>query len=340
MKKFVIFLFFLSSISFSTFAIPKDPLQAKEKACCEKPPVGLFAFAYKKDNGVECPQDFHFYADFLWLRQGSDMVYVLALEGEAQSVRPRHFRPGFRIGIDAFINTIGFKFAVAWTYIRMKDVSEVDRGNSNVLTGSFLPPSDLNLMPHASTRWSGDLNFLDVNINKSYHVSRYYIATPTFGIRASFIDQDFHYRYFNSNQKNNVFLKNDSWGVGLRSAYNSKFLAGKNFSIYANGAYSLLLGKFDISQKSNNIVTTLQYKTEDVFYNVQSITEIQMGINCSKFLKKKRYLFSLKVGYEFYYLRHQNQARYFFDTDPTANDVISRGNLNFNGFVFGLSLEF
>ncbi|NGX40911.1 MAG: hypothetical protein KR126chlam4_00742, partial [Candidatus Anoxychlamydiales bacterium] len=30
----------------------------------------------------------------------------------------------------------------------------------------------------------------------------------------------------------------------------------------------------------------------------------------------------------------------FFDGDPTANDTVSRGDLSFNGFMFGLHLEF
>jgi len=79
---------------------------------------------------------------------------------------------------------------------------------------------------------------------------------------------------------------------------------------------------------------------EDSFYNVQPNAELGLGLCWSKFYHKNQYLVSVKVGYEFHQWWDQNQARKFFDTDPVANDIVSRGDLSFNGFHFGLQIDF
>jgi len=63
-------------------------------------------------------------------------------------------------------------------------------------------------IPHASSRWSGDANTFDMMIGKSYHVSRYFVSNPMFGVRAAWIDQDYHIKYFiNEIQKKYLYLK-------------------------------------------------------------------------------------------------------------------------------------
>jgi hypothetical protein len=84
----------------------------------------------------------------------------------------------------------------------------------------------------------------------------------------------------------------------------------------------------------------LEYKTEDSFYCVEPNAELGIGISWGKFFHKNQYKVSLKVGYEFHQWWDQNQARRFFDTDPVANDTVSRGDLSFNGFLFGLNVDF
>ncbi len=141
---------------------------------------------------------------------------------------------------------------------------------------------------------------------------------------------------------------NGLWGAGLRCAYEGQFILGSGWSIYGKTAVALLFGKFDLSQQSENSTQSVsepfnllwEYKTEDSFYCVRPNAELGLGFSWSKFYHKNQYQVSLKVGYEFHHWWNQNQARRFFDSDPTANDTVSRGDLSFNGFMFGLNLEF
>jgi len=353
----------------SGFAIPKGPCDEPIDVCCEKA-IGPFAFSYPKDVGLSCPRDFYVHGEFLWMKPSEEGLEY-AIDQNAPLATSRQFpltvgkvkgfsresdewdwRPGFRAGFGFYGMHDQWNFSLDWTYLRIKADSDSTNGGSGTLLGLFLSPllafspeADF-VTPHASARWSGDYNTMDIMLGKPYHVSRYYVSNPMFGIRAGWIDQDYHVRYFIDNVKRSVWLKNDYWGIGLRGYYEGQFILGGGWSIYGKAAFAFLFGKFDISQESDIVIGSgerpeeFKYKTEDSFYSVQPNAELGMGFSFSKYFYNNQYQISLKVGYEFHQWWDQNQARKFFDNNPKANDTVSRGDLSFNGFMFGLNFEF
>ncbi len=355
-------LFSLAAVLFAStaIAIPKDPC-APTDVCCEEPAPGPFAFAYPKDVGLSCPRDFYVHGEFLLMKPteagleyamdqdtAGNAIFPLTggkIKGFSADSKEWDWRPGFRIGFGFYGMHDAWNVTVDWTYFKIKADSELTNGGTGNLKPLWLPPqgaAGANLIiPNASARWSGDYATMDIMVGKPYHVSRYYISNPMFGVRAGWIDQDYHIRYFSSHLKNNVWLKNDYWGIGLRGSYEGQFLLGSGWSIYGKAGFALLFGKFDTSQQSEWVDgASFDYKTEDSFYTVKPNAELGLGLAWSSFFQKNQYQVSVKVGYEFHQWWDQNQARKFFDRDPTANDIVSRGNLSFNGFMFGLHLEF
>ena len=361
-------LFSLAAILFSAsaIAIPKDPC-APTDVCCEEPAPGPFAFSYPKDVGLSCSRDFYVHGEFLLMKPTEEgleyaidqdttgtVVFPLTngkIKGFSRGSDEWDWRYGFRVGFGAYVMHDAWNIQADWTYIKIKSDSEVSNDGTGILLPIYYPPSTPILMNNASSRWSGDYNTMDVMMGKPYHVSRYYISNPMFGIRAGWIDQDYHIRYFSAGIggpliKRNTWLKNDYWGAGIRGLYEGQFLLGSGFSFYGKIAFALLFGKFDLSQQSENLTVAdignraLEYRTEDSFYSVQPNAELGMGFSWSRFFHKNQYQISLKVGYEFHHWWDQNQARKFFDSDPTSTDNVSRGDLSFNGFMFGLHVEF
>ena len=363
-------LFLLAAALFasSAIAIPKDPCVSKD-VCCEEAPSGPFAFSYPKDVGLSCPRDFYVHGEFLLMKPSEEgLEYAMDQDHSTENIFPLvngkikgfsrgsdewDWRPGFRVGFGFYAMHDAWNFQADWTYIKIKSDSEVSNGGTGFLRPLFYPARDvfnqiLNLH-NASARWSGDYSTMDLMIGKPYHVSRYFTSNPMFGLRAGWIDQDYHIRYFQDDRfKRNVWLKNDYWGAGLRGSYEGQFLLGSGWSIYGKAAFALLFGKFDLSQQSENPTQSVsspfnqlwEYKTEDSFYSVQPNAELGLGFSWSSFFHQNQYQVSLKVGYEFHHWWNQNQARKFFDSDPTANDTVSRGDLSFNGFMFGVHCEF
>lgn len=339
------------------FAIPKDPCDVKE-VCCEEPAPGPYAFSYPKDVGLSCPRDFYLHGEFLWMvpseegldyaieQDGAIDTFPLELgsiKGFATDSKEWDWRPGFRVGFGFYTNHDSWNFDLNWTYFRIKADAQHDNGSHGYLLPLLLPPqtpAEFTTLPNASARWSGDYNTVDLMVGKPYHVSRCYVSNPLFGIRAAWIDQDYHARYFMDGFKRNVYLENQFWGVGLRGAYEGDFLLGSGWFIYGRAAFALLFGKFDIDQYSDTTIDHYQYKVLNNYYTVKPNAELGMGISWSKFFHKNQYKVGLKVGYEFHQWWGQNQMRRFYDENPVANDITSRGDLSFNGFMFGLSCDF
>lgn len=343
-------------VTTSTFAIPKDPCAPKD-VCCEEPSPGPFAFSYPKDVGLACPRDFYIHGDFLWMKPieegldyameqnyGTDNTFPLeigTIYGFSSGSREWDWRPGFRVGFGFYTNYDAWNVDFNWSYFRMKAGAECKEEGTGTLKGLFLPPQAATTsIPHASARWGGDCNCLDLMIGKPYYVSRYFVSNPMFGIKAAWIDQDFLVRYFINDIKRTVTHKNDFWGIGFRGFYEGDFLLGSGWSLFGKAAFALLFGKFDTSQQADTARVLVNYKTEDAFYTVKPNAEVGFGFSWSDFFHKNQYKIALKVGYEFHYWWNQNHLRKFFDTDPVANDIVSRGDLSFNGFSFGLHIDF
>ena len=269
----------------AAFAIPPDPCLPKD-VCCEEPAPGPFAFSYPKDVGLACPRDFYVHGEFLWMK-GSEEGLEFGLDNDDTSdgglIFPLHpgkikgfsrdsdewdWRPGFRAGFG--FNTMNdfWNISIDWTYIRIKSTIDVNNGGLGNLRALWLPPSGtLGQIAQTSAKWSGDYNTMDIMIGKPYHVSRYFTSNPMFGIRAGWIDQDYLIRYFENQIERDVWLKNDYWGAGLRGYYEAQFIIGSGFLIWGKAAFSLLFGKFDISQQSEAINTTRGYQ---YYFRVQN----------------------------------------------------------------------
>ncbi|NGX49994.1 MAG: hypothetical protein K940chlam5_01603, partial [Candidatus Anoxychlamydiales bacterium] len=307
-------LFTLAAMLFSAsaIAIPKDPCAPKD-VCCEEPAPGPFAFAYPKDVGLTCPRNFYAHGEFLWMKPSEEgLEYVMdndsgnfatfpllngQVKGFSRDSDEWDWRPGLRVGFGFYNNLDFWSFSADWTYLKIKSDSEIAKKGNGTLMLLYLPPNSISVtVRDVSARWSGDFNTLDLMIGKPYHVSRYFISNPKFGIKAAWIDQDFHIRYYDNSvlRKENIFLKNDFWGAGLRGYYEGQFLLGSGFCIYGKMAFALLFGKFDISQQAEFSQTgAWNYKTEDSFYSVQPNAELGLGFSWSRYYYKNQYQISL-----------------------------------------------
>ena len=320
-------------LSLQAFAIPKDPCAEPIDVCCEAP-VDQYAFAYQRDIGLACPKNFTASGSFLWMAVYEEGLEYAAHVNQGFNQKDKlNFNPGFRV---YFAYEKDFLIEAEWTYLRIKDEDFTVPGTDGLL-GLFYPPNTGSLTG-ASARLTGDFTVMDINAAKRYYVSRYYISTPKLGIQAAWVDQDYHLRYFIMNIKERVLCKNDFWGVGLKAAYDSEFLVGKNFSIYANIATALLFSKFDISQTADNI-TIYNYHLEDSFYKVLPNAKIGLGIAYSRLFDKKNVRVQLKAGYEFQEWWGVNRLRRPQDTNPNAFKTVSRGSLTFNGLVATLNID-
>ncbi len=311
-----------------------------DKECCDNVNNFPQAFLYPEDKNLRCSNDTSVFGEYLLFHFFEEGLEYTAVSGRNRIRYNRlSWNSGFRIGARTIIKNLSY-IAADWTYLKLKKDNNV-QVNDNTIFGTLLPPDDVNYMNSASSRFSSDFNTLDVYGTATYHISRYFISEPAIGIRAAWIDQDYHTRYSISSQKNNVFIKNDYWGVGLRTSYKGKFILSNNYSLYSSLLGSLLFSKFDVSQNSQVNSNFIKYKEQKSEYQIIPNMELALGLLCSRYFNNDKSLISLKIAYEFHNWRNLNQIyRFFNQTNPSGSDITSRGNLAMNGFIFGLNVYF
>lgn len=365
----------------SAYAVPKGPCEPKPDAtvCCEEPSPGPFAFSYAKDIGLSCPRDFYFQATFLLMQAFEDgLEYAVKqstvgtpgpttiqnrfpiTDGDIHGLCSDDHSPdwnfGFRLGFGFYLNHDAWDLSAAWTYFRINN-DKASTVNGGVLLPLWLDPgievtgnrvTGVNDNITASARWTANLDTLDLRLGKPYHVSRYVILNPHFGVRFGWISQDFLSRnggtYATSTEgvDNNVDMEaeNDFWGIGARAGLDSEWHLGAGWYIFGNIAASLLYSHFETSQDVNfdqDDRTELKHE----FYTSTPNAEISLGLCWNKYFSKNRYLFALKAAYEFHAWINQNRL-YKFTDDVASNALaeVSKGNLYLNGFAFSFGFEF
>ncbi len=344
----------------TAYAIPKGPCDPKpsKDVCCEEPKPGPFAFSFPKDISLSCPRDVYFNADFLAMQPqedgleyaitdstpGSAPINTGTVHGFSSGHNTWDWGFGFRAGVGAFTNHDAWNVEMDWLWFKISEEvsTHVETGSGLIplwkLTQSGVPAVSNET---ASSRWHISMNVFDILLGKPFHVSRYMVLNPHFGIRAAWIDQDYIVRYsgsFGGDGSTQLNAKNDFWGVGFRSGMRSEWLMGANLKLLANLSFSSLFGKFDINQHAPG---TNGYDYPNEFYRNSMNMEMQAGLAWGTFFNDNRHYFSLQAMYEFHHWFNQNWMRRTQGSSPTyLSDVVSRGDLTMNGVSVRIQLDF
>ena len=353
----------------SALAFPRGPEKNNTDVVCDdqiKP--GPFAFTFAKDLGLSCPADFYFFGSFLWMKpqeEGLEWAVINTtaptggsnlpltggeLVGFSTESRSWDWNPGLRVGFGVYLNHDAWNIELAWTFMRIKDDSSCNYNGAGTVGALWLPTNILynDTNKNTSARWKGDLNCIDLSLAKPFHVSRYFVWSPMYALRFAFINQNYTARYsgnFNNATEDGVDFKahNDFYGFGPKAGLNTEWILGNNFNLYANIAWSMLFGKFDIKEVADLYDDDFDIDWKQ--YSVVPTMEFMFGISWGRFFNKNKCLFTLKVGYEFHQWWSQNRLRRFIDSQSTTvatmtGNIGVNGDLSFNGFNFGLQFDF
>lgn len=346
-----------------------DPIEPI--VCCEPPAPGPFAFLYPKDVGLACPNDIYVFGDFLYFtadqgglelgisyspctKHGVDQpleypVLGGAVQGFCDCHTDWEWNAGFRLGVGLYMDHDAWTLEAVYTHVNVTNSQTVSlAGNSILIPFWMVGNPGLTLgEPRGSGRWSANFNTFDVHLGKPFHVSRYLILSPHFGVRFASIDQNFTAQYsacWNGLDGAEMVSCTDHWSIGSRFGMDTEWLLGCGAGFYANFALSLLYGKFDVDQTwrggsfaDNEMNNSLDYDC----YETNPNFEIELGLFWGMFFCNNRYHAMVKIGWEFHDWLNQNHLRRWYDdTNPMYNDVVSRGDFTMNGFALRVQLDF
>lgn len=349
----------------SLHAIPKGPCDTKPEVCCEEPKPGPFAFSYPMDMNIACTRDFYVHVDGLAfqakqegmefaIQNGAGAVTSGISNGQVFGFSNNHhdwdYNPGLRVGIGFYLDHDAWNVDFNWTWLNITDYQRAQaQSGVGILIPQFLIPGStpsgaLNASnTRASASWKASYNVLDAKLAKPYHVSRYLVLSPHFGVRAAWIDQHFSVDYagsFGSAFRAIHHSDNNMWAFGARTGLNSDWILGKGWCLFGNAAASMLFSKFQVEQHLSYTSTSEGFDLDYDFYNNTPNFEIALGIAWGKHFNKNKYHVGLRAAYEFHEWVNINNLRKFFGAGTYyANDTVSRGNFSLNGFSLSLALD-
>jgi len=167
------------------------------------------------DMNLSCPRDFYVHIDGLAFQAKQDgMDFVIRddnglatstiVNGKVAGFSDDHadwdYNFGARFGLGFYLNHDAWNIDFNWTWLNINDYKHVNSTTAGGvlipmwLVGADTPTAEFGSRSSAS--WDASLNTLDARLAKPYHVSRYLILNPHFGIRAAWIDQHFSVDYW------------------------------------------------------------------------------------------------------------------------------------------------
>jgi hypothetical protein len=214
-------------------------------------------------------------------------------------------------------------------------------------TGSVAAPEVVN---HADVSYRMRMDLVDLELGREFFVSKHLTLRPFVGLRYARIDQKLDVDYkggetLGATRKWEIDLKNNFWGLGLRTGLNSQWGFGGGWSIYGDIGISLLYGVFHIDndQEDEPVLSGLGTDVIDVgnsWRTTKAVTDLALGLRWDHLFDGDRYAIGIQAGWEHHMFFEQNQMMRFVDDVYMGQFVANQGDLSTQGWTLEVRFDF
>lgn len=246
---------------------------------------------------------------------------------------------GFKVGIGYNSMHDGWDLNLLWTHYHGKAHNNVDADTED--NEALLPLWSAYAMPtpgatqgilfatSINSHWRLKLDVIDLELGKEFWTSKHLSLRPHIGLRGAIVDQHYQIDHFGgswgtnfsgSNYTNEVELKNEFKGVGVRGGLNTEWVLScgcgpcpSQWSLFGNVALSLLYGRYEVDHDEYNRLAVNPFTrtdvldTEDHFHAARAIADLALGIQWSTLFQDNNYGFDLALAWEQHIFWNQNQ---------------------------------
>ncbi len=324
--------------------------QGQEGSLEDIPPYRMFTSSQLKDT-----KRLFVTGEVLFWKASEDQLGYATSSQETTTLRHGHVQNpdftwdwGFRVGFGYHIPHDHWDVSAIYTHFHSQA-----HGSASTTNGAIFPTwqapfgsSAGGYATHASSQWRLHLDLADLEIGKDFLVGKWLSLRPSIGVRGAWIYQKYDIDYSGGTavpggDTDLINMTNNCWGIGARVGLDTLWGLGKGFSIFGDGAYSLLSGYFNIHQKEQlEIARTKIVDISSHPSNGIGIGELSLGLQYDRLFKKNRYHLGIKLGYEFNYFFDQNQWIRFLNSDNPGVTATSNGNLSLHGLTMGFRFDF
>ena len=249
------------------------------------------------------------------------------------------WQPGWRVSL-GYCPSVTAR--AVWTGFAASSLSKAKAGVTPVgigLQSTWVPPvGTATLYQTAALRWNLDLNTIDLEVGKRYWVSPYLCLNPILALRLAEIDQSFHAAYTLRGVEDSAKAMNDFRGLGPRSGISCAWSFSHGWEILANGAFSLLYGRF---LTHYGVTPPSELCDVDAHFNqLVPNADVSLGLGWGKCFSKRRWNLKFQFIYEVHLFWDQNQLRQPLGSDAPALAILQTGDLSLQGFAIRGQCEF
>ncbi len=282
------------------------------------------------------------------------------------------FDPGFRLQFGyTFANIDKWDMEFDWTYFHNTDhqsesvtgltTSTAATAGQSWIQPNFGIPNTPKYGSSVSGQWRLNYNTLDWELGRNFFISRQISTRMHWGIRAAWLYQHYSASYtgFNATASTGAVTtgtftaSNNYHAVGLRTGTSMRWGFNRYWAFVGNIAFSLLYGRFQISEFTASNVTAGSINEVGAPYNFNAVRpeiEASLGLEWCAFFCHDKYRFSIAALWEIQEWFEQNMLNPIYqpsvgtgisDTAPwyPVNSRLN-GNLGIQGFTLKFRFDF
>ncbi len=250
---------------------------------------------------------------------------------------------GFKIGIGWRIPHDGWDCYLNLTHLHSRAHIHKQSHDGKLLTPTWTLPQPNIANPFVDSvdgHWRLHFAFIDLELGRSFFVSRYLTLRPHIGLRYGIIRQKYLLNYFGGDLfpggKSYISMKNKFIAPGLRAGLDLDWKIKGGWSLYSALAFSLLYGEHYVHESEEvSFEEEKRFNIWNKFPSEKPIIDLALGIGWDRMLSKSRYHLGFHLGFEQHYLFAQNQFFHFTSTAPLtpieANEALSLQGITFGG---------
>jgi hypothetical protein len=283
------------------------------------------------------------------------------------------WNPGFCVGLGYLFNKFDYwTLNLDWTRIESRAHGRKSAQGIESQVGSVdtIIPAWVNFLfvlragaKEASAHWHLDYNTVDLDLGRSFFLSKRFALNPYFGLRGARLDQHYHANYktvFILAQdappfKRNVFFrgKNKFFGFGLRGGAEALWHFNSHWHLFSQLSGNILYGRFSVDMKNLHdqgigegeiLPSPLDFTARESFWRTRLSFEEAVGLGWETFFNKNRYHVTVRASYELSQWLNQNELfnTFYFRGQDTISSVPIRnhGDLSFHGVRAALQFDF
>ena len=272
--------------------------------------------------------------------------YPYKIIGQEGQISPA-WGPGARLTIDYTIPHFDWDAAIIGTYYTTSSSSSLAAPTGGVLWPFWMNGSPGAAAQSASASWAVQFGTLDLELGGLLQPNPSVQFRPHFGVRCAWIHQNLNVTYYEAfltvpltGVTDHSYNQNNFNGYGVRCGMDSHWIIARGWSLFVNGALSILEGFFSLSQKeyaSNQLRTDIQNENNEF---VTAAFDLLGGIAWQTSLRQDRYLLGFRLGFESQVWFSQNQLNRFMDDFNHGQLISEKGNLSLFGGTFQVNCSF